>query len=224
MSEIIRRYMSFDKFASLMLGGNLFLPKMTLFSDDLEGGLPAHYFISMSNDAPIIDLAVNGAMGPIGESQAVWHARLAENEKHRKAIEAREFLTPFGAYPSSGIEAVHPQCREWIYVSCWNRSEMESVAMWQIYGGSRNSLCLVSDKESVLKSIESPGHMSVEFYDVEYIDHDEYAESCQSGNGFTPFKLKSQEYEFENETRLICFDPSVDLTKSDKNPENGMVL
>jgi len=224
MSEIIRRYMSFDKFASLLLSKSIFLPKMTQFSDDLEGGLPASHFISMSNDAAIFDLAVNGDWPREGGSPAERERRLESNEETRKQIDNRKFPTPFGMYESNDIATIHPKCREWIYVSCWNRSDVESMAMWKIYGESKNSVCLVSDKDSILNSVWIADGVSVEFYDVDYIDHDSYSEAFCDGNGFTPFRLKSREYQFENETRLVCLDPSVDLAVSEENPENGMMI
>lgn len=58
--SILQRYLDLPKFLSLLQSNSLFLSKMSKFDDQLEGGITANDYLTTIDDAPILDLALNG--------------------------------------------------------------------------------------------------------------------------------------------------------------------
>jgi Protein of unknown function (DUF2971) len=52
--------------------------------------------------------------------------------------------------------------------SCWHQSSSESIAMWNIYAGKNYGMCIVVDREKLLRSAHE--FKNIRPIDVEYID------------------------------------------------------
>lgn len=221
--DILQRYMDLPKFMYLLQNSSLFLPKMSIFDDHLEGGLTAKNYLLSSNDGAMLDVALNCFAPGTNETSEERSKRLELGKTVRKEIKQRTFETPFGLYQRDDIDELFPKCREFIYVSCWHKSSHECSAMWSLYGGDNNSICIFTTEEKLRTQIVDNGSNSniIELEDVRYIDH---KSDTLSGNALEPFLAKSLPYSFEKEARLIAYDPTLNLDSILVNEANGIKL
>lgn len=221
--DILQRYMDLPKLIFLLQNSLLFLPKMSIFDDHLEGGLTAQDYLSSSNDGAILDVALNCFAPPVSETSEERLKRLELGTTISEEIKQRTFDTPFGRYKRDDIDKVFPRCREFIYVSCWHKSLHECSAMWSLYGGVNNSVCVFTTENKLRIQIASNenGLNKINLEDVEYIDH---KRATLNSNKLAPFLAKSLPFSFEKETRLIAYDPTVNLNSTVKNDVNGISL
>lgn len=200
----------------------LFLPKMSIFEDHLEGGLTARDYLSNSNDAPIFDIALNGVFPVSGESVEDRISRLEQAEFSQKKLLHRTFDTPFGSYKCDEIENIFSRCREWIYVSCWHKSPHECSAMWALYGADNNSLCIFTTEEKLRNQIlPENGANLITLQNIKYLDH---KSACLNDSDLSPFTVKALPFSFEKELRIISCDPKIDLNFTTKNSASGEML
>lgn len=110
--------------------------------------------------------------------------------------------------------------RECTYISCWNRSNLMSLAMWNVYGGSEESVAVrvrTNKLEELLKEnaswLDEKG-MNAQIIDVEYIEGLKNPDKAlrtrlikKLGVGkdvrIGTFSIKPSIYEYENEVRII---------------------
>ena len=116
--SVIQRYMNLSKFLYLLQNSTLFLPKMSIFDDHLEGGLTASDYLKNANDAAVFDIGVNRFMSPCGETPTQREDRLRANDLAMQELNNKKFITPFGEYYKNDIQTVFPKCREYIYGRC----------------------------------------------------------------------------------------------------------
>jgi hypothetical protein len=220
--NILQRYMDLPKFMYLLQREALFLPKMSVFDDQLEGGLTAKDYLSTSNDAAIIDNAMNGLWPSASETVDERSIRLEKANSTQIEIRQREFKTPFGVYKCEDIDKVFPRCREWLYVSCWHKSMYECSAMWSLYGGDNNSVCIFTTEEKLKSLIQASENIDrINLYDIDYIDH---KKASLSDECLAPFLAKSLPFSFEKETRLIAYDSKVNLNSAVENNIKGIEI
>lgn len=214
--------MDLPKFMCLLQRKALFLPKMSVFDDHLEGGLTAKDYLSTSNNTAIFDNAINGFWSPTSETVNERSIRLEKANSTQIEIQQCEFKTPFGIYKCEDIDKVFPRCREWIYVSCWHKSVHECSAMWSLYGGDNNSVCLFTTEAKLKNQIQSSQKIDkLNLYDIEYIDH---KKACLSNECLAPFLAKSLPFSFEKEARLIAYDSKVNLNSAVENNIKGIEI
>ena len=200
----------------------LFLPKMSIFEDHLEGGLTAKDYLSTSNDAAILDVAINGLWPATDEAIENRTKRLEQAESIQQKLRLRTFETPFGSYKCDDIEKIFSRCREWLYVSCWHKSPHECSAMWSMYGADNNSVCIFTTEEKLRSQAQSESGVNViTFQDVNYLDH---KSACFDKNNLAPFVAKALPFSFEKELRIISYSPETDLNIATKNSANGKKL
>jgi hypothetical protein len=218
--SILQRYLDLPKFLSLLQSNSLFLSKMSKFEDQLEGGLTANDYLTTTDDAPILDLALNGLFPVHNEPPSTRQARLAECAVIETAISSSEFPTPFGNYPRSQANTLFPRCREWLYVNCWHQSDNECAAMWPLYGG-KNSICIFTTAKQIQEQITVPQELTKAILSpVRYINHDAASfDDKQHG----PFTSKSLPYIYEREVRLTAWNPNINLNTEKENPGAGAV-
>jgi hypothetical protein len=221
--DILQRYMDLPKFMYLLQNSSLFLPKMSIFDDHLEGGLTAKNYLSSSNDGAILDVALNCFAPATNETSEERSKRLELGETVSKEIKQRIFETPFGLYKRDDLDELFPRCREFIYVSCWHKSSHECSAMWSLYGGDNNSVCIFTTEEKLRTQTADNGNKlnEIKLEDVKYIDHKSDTLSC---NKLEPFLAKSLPFSFEKEARLIAYDPTLNLNSAVINEANGIKL
>ena len=106
----------------------------------------------------------------------------------------------------------YTRARRGNYVSCWNMSAKDSMALWQLYGGVKHSVVVTTTIEKLMKTAwywERESH----FAKVKYINHKtmdtfifpEYKEILE---------YKNKAYKFESELRVII--PQQDTWESNK--------
>ncbi|MCO7228791.1 hypothetical protein NH398_06045 [Halomonas sp. CnH100-B] len=128
--------------------------------------------------------------------------------------------------------------RECTYISCWNRADFMSLAMWNVYGGSEESVAVrvrTSRLEELLKENSSwldQNGMDAQIVDVEYIEglknpnkelRSRLIKKLGVGKDVRigTFSIKPAIYEYESEMRIIVhprknfkeklFDPHPEL-------------
>jgi hypothetical protein len=89
-------------------------------------------------------------------------------------------------------------------LSCWTKGPKDNMALWKIYGASKQSIAITTTLNKLVQStLLWRGLSGVTFKDVVYIDHSEnvpdgiYSLSCDT------FGLKHVAYEFEKEVRMV---------------------
>lgn len=212
-NSTIQRYMDFFKLESLLRTKSLYVPKMSEFPDKLEGGLSAGDYLELTNDAALIDLALNGAWPSAAPNQGNPN----DTSETLSAIRTREFKSIFGDVYNDEAVKFFKNAREWIYVNCWHASPHECVAMWQLFGG-KNSVCVVSSisKLEAVGKFDSNEASHAIVSNVDYIDH---FTTITPGLELTPFISKARPYSFEREVRLIAWDRSSKPLLADHNPK-----
>lgn len=218
--SVIQRYMNLSKFLYLLQNSTLFLPKMSIFDDHLEGGLTASDYLKNANDAPAFDIAINRFMSPCGETPAQWEDRLRANDLAMQELNNKKFITPFGEYFKNDIQTIFPKCREYIYVSCWHHSHFECSAMWQLYGAEKNSVCIFTSIEKLEQQmIYNESFSDLKLKNVNYIDHTkaQFGQDC-----LDPFLSKALPFSFEKELRIVAFNSEINLNDVGVNKTSGI--
>lgn len=113
--------------------------------------------------------------------------------------------------------------RESTYISCWNRAASMSLAMWEMYGGGRESVAVLSTRSKLDALIKSNSSFLEEqilegaVADVEYIDglktpNDEVQDRIYDvlferdrDYRIGLFSIKPSFYAFEEEVRAIVY-------------------
>jgi hypothetical protein len=187
-TSTLQRYMNLPKFVYLLQESALFLPKMSVFEDHLEGGLTARDYFSHSNDAARIDIGINALWPVANETIEDGNARRSKAESSLQDLKNKTFETPFGPYKCDDAESIFLRCREWIYVNCWHKSPHECSAMWSLYGADNNSVCVFTTEDKLREQIESKNDQDViALHDVKYIDHQS---ASLDKNDLSPFTAK----------------------------------
>lgn len=104
------------------------------------------------------------------------------------------------------------------YISCWNKSEQESMALWQIYGGN-NSVFIETTVGKLRSVLDNPISLpnrngklaNLDFgksvVKVDYIGHKDkkiVQDASKFEHACFPMNLKHHGYTFEDEVRAIC--------------------
>jgi hypothetical protein len=134
----------------------------------------------------------------------------ATREARRKA---------FAAKPDADMEKVEEAIRwlsnharsapRWMYANCWNLSEVESAALWNLYSEPSRGVAIQSTYARLINSFLPPPAAEDENVapllvgKVSYVDYDEFR--IPDDNTFRPFVHKRKSFEFENELRAMTW-------------------
>lgn len=220
----LQRYMPMWKFESMLKSQALWVPNISEgFDDKLEGGLTLDDYLALTNEASLLDAAINCSWPGAEESREERRIRLKEGNRMAAELSVRTFLTPFGEYLCDSGMSIFPKCKENLYVSCWYQSEYECQAMWQLYGKNNKESNAKNHSEAVLVFTDLDrlkSHVGLDndlnsraIFPVEYIDHhqNEFSDKC-----FGPFISKLKPYAFEKEVRLVSWNSDLDLNVAPK--------
>ncbi|WP_100636500.1 DUF2971 domain-containing protein [Marinomonas sp. ef1] len=220
----LQKYMDFSKFVHLLDSNKLFLSKTSNFEDNLEGGLtPTFSFIKNGSAA-----ALNQLIDAWPSASPLTPEEKLEKKKREKAYEQSEkdrtISTAFGEFPASDHDFNHlyQKHTEWIDVSCWHANDSESMAMWKIYGGGINSVCIISSVEKLSAAIIKPNNKEITISKIHYIDHEN--DHFKNEHPLSPLLHKSKFYTFENEVRLIAYNPNEKILEERKKDDVGTLL
>lgn len=105
-----------------------------------------------------------------------------------------------GAVPYDA-DYFHRRARIGNYVSCWTMSGQDSMALWQLYGGVRNSVAVTTTVDRLV-STAFAWERSVRLHRVKYVDHSKVKNYIiNSYEDVLQFKHKA--YKHEKELRIL---------------------
>ena len=90
--------------------------------------------------------------------------------------------------------------RELHFINCWHLSEDESDAMWKLYSGTQDGICIQSTFGRLVDSFADTEDR-VFIGEVQYLDYSK--EAIDEGLGFAPFFSKRVSFAHEKELRAI---------------------
>ncbi len=209
----LSRYMSLAKFLDILKRRRLYFPALSQFADQHEGSSTQ---LNMMLDTGVFDALhalvnydMTATLGVNVTTEERVHLR-AKSEELR--AQKRNVVTPFGPFEITDnvrYQEVMLGQRSWTDVSCWHRSVDESLAMWQIYGGGAESVCIISTVGDLISSLEPTADVSMYIHPVHYIDHRN--QHFQTDHLLAPAIHKQKAYSYENEVRVIALNRSSDI-------------
>lgn len=89
-------------------------------------------------------------------------------------------------------------------VSCWTKGPKDNMALWKIYGESKQSIAIITTLEKLIHSTFLWRDITgVTFKEVTYIDHSGRLPDGIYTLSYDTFGLKHEAYEFEKEVRMV---------------------
>lgn len=215
----IFRYMDLAKFLSLIHQKVIFFAKASSYEDSLEG-MPTELdnFLA-SESAELLDMSVNFLCA----SLSLHVDEEARKRKREEVVEAklkyedRTVNTIFGPLKASknfGYSSIIKSVSNWVDISCWHTdaSDVESMAMWKIYGGGSASVCVESTVGDVQRAMNVPPEFNVSAGVVSYLDYRKDYVGIDEPIKF--FFNKSKYYEFEKELRFVLHPVLIEDVKA----------
>ncbi|MGR5279637.1 DUF2971 domain-containing protein [Vibrio rotiferianus] len=217
----LQRYVDFAKFVDFIDTKKLFLSRVSCFEDGFEGALTHSFAIITSGQANLLAQALCSWPSANELTQEETREQKAYQDRLTSEYENLTYSTVFGSYSRDEIEheTVYKQHRHWVDVSCWHANETESMAMWKIYGGSTNAVCIVTDVGRLSKAVQPNNKHKFVLSKVHYISYED--SNFIEEHKLAPLLHKSQFYSFENEVRLLAYDPTVDLRDNRDDMSRG---
>ncbi|WP_341887044.1 hypothetical protein [Variovorax sp. YR752] len=211
-STTISRYVSFATFLSIVRTRKMYFPAAGTFSDKHEGSGTVIDEMHLDGLFDALHALVNYRMtaslgiGVTPERRETLKAEAEAIEKRRRTIQ-----TPFGALdvtPERKYRQILAALRLSLDVSCWHENIDESLAMWKIYGGSAESVCIRSTVGALDSALQLEPDARKVVARVKYIDHQQ--DWFEDGHAFSSVTHKQKPYSFEQEVRAIVWNPGSD--------------
>ena len=169
----INKYFDIVKYISLLKNQALFFCRVDKLEDQKEGTTPLSNFYS----------------------RVIWY-------QHMRDTDFWEIPMP----DDKIIDIVEKQFerekhfRDFFCVNCWNKEDVESVALWKIYSDNGKGIMIKSTvnslNSSLINSLEK-----IYLSEVKYLNYE--IESILDGDVYFPIIHKQTAYSYENEVRLI---------------------
>lgn len=204
----VYRYMDLAKFLSLIHQKTVFFAKASSYEDSREG-MPTLLDDFVGSDvSALLDISMNSLwpmFSPDAKKEEAKEKVLA-SQNARLIYENRTVKTIFGHKPASSFsdnKSVFRAVANWVDISCWHTdaADVESMAMWKIYGGSAASVCVESTVGALVDSMVIPDGLEVHAGKVSYVDYEKDYIGVDDPLQF--FFNKSKHYEFEKEFRFV---------------------
>ena len=193
-STPVWRYMDLGKFVRMLQTQSLYFARADRLGDPFEGSSTA--FMARS---------ANTLCRPESEELLTMTYDLPVDQ-------ARALL--------SKISLMRKMFRNDMYVSCWHLSEVESAAMWSLYGGNGAAIAVRATYGALAKVLPPYANLGK----VNYLNWDK--ESFNSMNAFAAILSKRASYRHESEVRAIIWkgSPTIDLPFNDFGADLPIVL
>nr|WP_294976491.1 hypothetical protein [uncultured Pseudomonas sp.] len=225
----IRRYMTLDKFESILECRELYFSRFDNFEDRLEGGISTKSYQSISNSPKLLDRAMQ--LFPSPDS-----SKNQETTGIDRKILDETFQSIFGEQSKVNGDAYLQHVNSWLYASCWTDLPHECQAMWQLYGSSGAncrhevgctecertlgmSVCIETTLGAVLDNLELTEDYNLTIGKVEYLDHRNTVFEDQDLIT-KPFFSKALHFSYENEIRFMLWPTRKDIIFSYKHNES----
>lgn len=85
-------------------------------------------------------------------------------------------------------------------VSCWNKYDSETYALWKVYSSVKEGIMIKSTIEKLVSAFKNTED-KVLLSEVRYVDHEK--DTIEDGSIHLPLLYKNTAYEYEKEVRLI---------------------
>jgi hypothetical protein len=245
------RYLSLAKYIDLLRTRSLYFPKASLFQDETEGKWWGHAHLYENAEkwrhSPDNVRILEGILQRAGEDHSKiiseinglsptpseWVRNIlniawrAYPHKRREYLES--VITSWKRQYADHNKAVEQWkadmsvLRESTYISCWNGAASMSLAMWEMYGGGRESIALRSSRDKLSAVIKENAPfldqhcLEGSIADVEYIPglkcpNEEAQERIyeilferERDYRVGLFAIKPSIYEFEQEVRALIY-------------------
>lgn len=170
------RYMRYAKFLHLLTSRSLYLARLGRMTDPFEGHLPRRVLREYGEmTSGIVGLGVVG-MAVVGADQSV------------------------GVQEQQDIAARRAQD---LFLNCWHVNDVESEAMWELYGGRGATIAIRSTISRIEDAIRTPEEMKIGA--VKYIRFDR--DEVDAQDFYAPVFHKRKSFEHEREVRLVAHRP-----------------
>lgn len=115
----------------------------------------------------------------------------------RHAIDFSKVSDPL----AESAEVFYRRCRMGTFISCWLLGAKDSMALWQLYGGTSTSVSVNTTVQRLTDTCLSWGEQ-VLIQKVRYIDHFENPDMV-IGEYTDPLQFKHEAYDYEREVRIM---------------------
>jgi len=219
---VVKRYMSLEKFESLITSGSLYFSRFDSFIDKLEGGISSQNYPDVSVSLELVDLAFNyrASDPPSPEKE--------QAEKRADEINNATFEGIFGSEKKLNGDSYLKRVSSWLYASCWTDLGHECDAMWSLYGvtgvGCNHveccpqcenthgmSVCIETTIGAILDNLELDDRYNLSIHKIEYIDHKK-VKFKEHEISTKPFFSKARHFRYENEVRLMLWPDRSDIS------------
>lgn len=187
----IVRYLDIVKFISMLQDASIFFCRLDKLEDRFEGTSPK----------------------PNRTHQENFYRSIYSASSHSDGIQ--EYIT------KSMHERIDMENRfkKLCCISCWNKFENESYAMWKIYSDMNKGIMITSSIENLHKAFKNTPE-TVQLTRIEYINHEtDFIDN--PGNLNSPVLYKHNAYSFEEEIRLMYTVNTVDSYDYDWDSEKN---
>ncbi|CAA7389592.1 hypothetical protein [Chryseobacterium fistulae] len=171
----IVRYLDLVKFLSLLQTKKIFFARLDTFEDKYEGTIP--YLTKFEYKE--------------------WYKNFAQ---HRLLDILKTSIEEHVEKEMKDEEDARNQYRKLVCVSCWNKYNSESYALWKIYSDLSKGVMISSDIEKIVNAFKITKE-NIQISEVRYIDFK--TERMPMGNMNYPIIHKNIHYDYEKEIRLI---------------------
>ena len=102
---------------------------------------------------------------------------------------------------AESADVFYERCRKGTFVSCWTYGAKDNMALWQLFGGSSNSVAVCTTVGRLTRTCLQ-WNESLHIAKVKYIDHFENPDMI-IGSYMDPLQFKHVAFEFEREIRIM---------------------
>lgn len=169
----LAKYLDITKFLSLLQTKTLFFCRLDKFEDKYEGTLPERN----------------------KEHYKLWMESILQNLNPDQKVSLEDLEEKLLSYLEMSDKFKSLNC-----ISCWNKLENESYALWKIYSNVNQGIMIKSSVERLKKAF-SDTREEIQLSEIKYINHK--VDKIQSGNMNFPLIHKNIAYHYEDEIRLI---------------------
>jgi len=187
---ILSRYMSLDKYESMLREKALFFCRADKFIDPFEGSVP--------------------------KRESAWRRERGENYAKMKGVEYKGSLHESSV---EGLSDLHKMRTSATVVNCWHINNNESDAMWNLYLKDNEGVAIQSSKAGIYRALENTSQ-KIGMTKIRYLDyingiwHHPVDFPHEGYNLITPFIHKRVEFEHEKELRLYRT-----IVEAERNPD-----
>lgn len=186
-NAVLWRYMSFEKYESLLRSSSLFFCRADKFSDPYECSIPRKEY----------DFRISPQKFYQEESMFNRDVLTFDLEK--------------AIHNSKAMSAVHKKVKVATTVNCWHMNNNESDAMWQLYLKNNEGVAVRTTTKRLHNALNST-NIKIGFSKVRYINYDTdvwyhpHDYPVKAYNFIIPIIHKRIEFSHENELRLYHYN------------------